>query len=252
MAEPYAGGAGASLGLLFSEHVKSVLINDLDYRIFSFWWSVLNRTDQFVKMINSVPLTIREWQRHRDIYRSPRKHKRFDVGFAAFYLNRTNRSGILVNGGPIGGIKQTGGWGIDARFTRPSLVDRIERIAAYQERIAISNLDALTFLRRLEADFSGRALFIYLDPPYYEKGAKLYLSTYAHEDHVEIAGALQASKHRHWAVTYDDVPTIRKIYVGCRLKPFTLRYSAQRRRLGSELLILPKGLVVPRKLLHNV
>ncbi len=252
MAEPYAGGAGASLELLFSEHVKSVLINDLDYRIFSFWWSVLNRTEEFVNRINTVPLTIREWKRQRNVYRNPRKYKRFDVGFATFYLNRTNRSGILVNGGPIGGIRQTGKWGIDARFTRPTLVDRIERIAAYQERIAISNFDALKFLRRLEVDFSDHALFIYLDPPYYDKGAELYLSTYTHKDHVEVAKALQACAHRHWAVTYDDVPAIRKIYGGCRLRPFRLRYTAHRRRVGSELLILPNRLIVPRKLLHTV
>src|SRR5258708_6850141 len=92
-AEPYAGGAGASLELLFGEYVRAIAINDLDYRIFSFWWSVLNHTDIFVQRIRSIPVSISQWKKQREIYRNARKHKRFDVGFATFYLNRTNRSG---------------------------------------------------------------------------------------------------------------------------------------------------------------
>lgn len=252
MAEPYAGAAGASLELLFAERVRSILINDLDYRIYSFWWAALNHTDEFIKRIDSVSLSIREWKRQRDVYRNPRKHRRFDVGFATFYLNRTNRSGILINGGPIGGIKQKGTWKLNARFTRETLIDRVERIVAYRERIVISNLDALRFIRQLERDYADTPLFIYLDPPYYEKGADLYLSNYEHEDHVAVGKALRGCKHRHWALTYDDVPAIRKIYSGCRVRPFNLRYTAQRRRQGEELFIVPKKLILPPRLLSAV
>ena len=252
VAEPYAGAAGASLELLFAEQASSIIINDLDYRIFAFWWSALKRNQQFIDRIKTVPLTIPEWKRQRDIYRNARRHRRFDVGFAAFYLNRTNRSGILINGGPIGGIKQTGRWKIAARFTRSTLVDRVERIGAYQERIAISNLDALLFVRHLVTDFKSKPLFIFLDPPYYDKGAELYLSSYEHEDHQQIANTLKKCGHQHWAATYDDVTAIRRIYAGHQLRPFQLQYTAQRRRKGSELLILPKGLIAPRGLLNTV
>lgn len=252
MAEPYAGAAGASLELLFAERVESIAINDLDYRIFSFWWAALNRTEEFLERIDSAKLSIREWKRQRDIYRNPRKYKRTDVGFATFYLNRTNRSGILVNGGPIGGVKQTGKWGLDARFTRSTLIDRVSRIAAYKERITISNLDAISFVNSLTLQFGHKSLFIYLDPPYYVKGADLYLSTYKHEDHVAVGRALRALAHLPWAMTYDDVPEIRKIYRTCQLLPFQLRYTAQRRRNGSELFIAPKKLVLPKRLLAAV
>ncbi|HTA22829.1 MAG TPA: DNA adenine methylase [Terriglobales bacterium] len=247
IAEPYAGAAGASLELLFGEYVQSILINDFDYRVFSFWWAALNHTDQFVQRIRSIRLTIPEWKRQRDIYRNARRHKRFDVGFATFFLNRTNRSGILVNGGPIGGIKQTGEWGIDARFTRATLADRVDRIGAYRERILISNLDALEFIQRLGNGSPSSQLFLYLDPPYYEKGADLYLSTYGHDDHVAVSKALRSGKHQ-WAATYDDVPAIRAIYAKCRIVPFKLRYTAHHSRPGKELLILPKELAVPESL----
>ena len=248
VAEPYSGGAGASLALLLSEYAQSILINDLDYRIFAFWWAVLNRTGQFVQRINSVPLSIREWKRQREVYRNPHKHKRFEVGFAAFYLNRTNRSGILFNGGPIGGIRQTGEWGLDARFGRSTLAQRVERIAAYRERISISNLDALEFVKRIDADFHSTPPFLYLDPPYYDKGAELYLSTYVHDDHVAVGKALRQRKSPHWVATYDDVPAIRGIYAKCRMIPFRLRYTANRIRRGRELLILSKRLDIPAKL----
>jgi DNA adenine methylase len=251
VAEPYAGAAGASLELLLGEYAESVLINDLDYRIYAFWWAVLKRTDQFIDRIRSISLTIKEWRRQRTIYRTARKHKRFDVGFATFYLNRTNRSGIIVNGGPIGGIEQEGEWGLDARFTRSTLVSRIERIAAYRDRILISNLDALEFVERIESSYPDKALFIYLDPPYYEKGQHLF-STYVHEDHVAVSKALRSIKRPYWAITYDDVPAIRKIFANCRVMPFRLRYTAHNRRHGKELLILPSSLVVPPRLLSDL
>lgn len=252
IAEPYAGGAGASLELLFAECAESILINDLDYRIFSMWWAALRRTDEFLKNINSVPLTISEWKRQRNIYRDFRKHKRFEVGFATFYLNRTNRSGILVNGGPIGGIEQTGKWRIDARFSRSTLRARVERIAAYGERIKITNLDALEFIARLDDTLGHKPVFLYLDPPYFKKGADLYLSNYLPKDHAHIAITMDNSKHRHWAITYDDVRPIRRMYVNCNVLPFRLRYSAQRRRRGAELLIVPKSLAVPAGLLRSL
>ena len=52
------------------------------------------------------------------------KKTSYELGFAAFYLNRTNRSGIL-NAGVIGGKKQDGKWEMDARFNRDNLASRI-------------------------------------------------------------------------------------------------------------------------------
>ena len=61
--------------------------------------------------------------------------------FSAFYLNRCNRSGIIMNGGPIGGVKQTGKWKLDARFNKAELRRRCEKVAEYRERIHVSGDD---------------------------------------------------------------------------------------------------------------
>ena len=251
-AEPYAGAAGASIELLLRERVPRIYINDLDYRVYCFWWAVLNRTEEFIALVRTVPLSIPEWKSQRDVYRAPRSHPRLRVGFAMFFLNRTNRSGIVVNGGPIGGLKQKSEWGIDARFSRPALAHRIERIAAYRERISVSNEDALVFARRLDRELKGEEHFLYLDPPYYAQGARLYLSRYTDKDHGQVARFLTNRESPHWALTYDNVSAIRRLYEECRIRKWHVRYTAQERRTASELFIASRELDLPRGLLTAV
>ena len=38
--EPFAGGAGVALSLLFTEKVNRIVINDYDRAIYSFWHSI--------------------------------------------------------------------------------------------------------------------------------------------------------------------------------------------------------------------
>lgn len=239
--EPFAGGAGAALGLLQEGRVSRILINDADRKIYCFWHSVKNNPNQMVDRILSVPLTIDEWQRQRDIYRNPGRRSFFSIGFAAFYLNRCNRSGIMVNGGPIGGHHQEGKWKIDARFNREALASRVEEIASYGDRIIVSNLDAIELLKDLKDYCHGQPGLLYADPPYYEKGSQLYWRYYTDKDHKALAEALKYQKCLPWILTYDDAPEIRSIYCDLRRIPFCLNYSASKRKKGQELLILGDG-----------
>jgi len=243
--EPYAGGAGAALSLLYAEYVKQVVINDADSRIYAFWDGVVNQTDQFLKLLRDTPLSVEEWKRQRQIYLKPARNSRLRVGFATFYLNRCNRSGIIGNGGLIGGLKQTGEWKIDARFNRKDLARRVERIARYSERITLSNLDATELLQAEPPNPSwvDRA-FVYLDPPYYCKGSQLYLNHYTSDDHTSFARFLSTT-NLAWVMSYDNVPEIRKLYARYRQVSFNLGYSARSRRVEKELLILPDHVRFP-------
>src|SRR4029079_1838113 len=138
--EPFAGGAGAALSLLYGEHVQRVMINDADPAIAAFWRAALVQSPGFLKLLKTTPLTVREWERQREIYFHPYRYSSLRVGFATFYLNRCNRSGIIASGGPIGGPKQKGEWRIDARFNREELRQRIQRVAQYRDRIELFNL----------------------------------------------------------------------------------------------------------------
>lgn len=250
-AEPYAGGAGAALSLLFGEHVDRILINDRDRSVFFFWKAALERTDDLCELVLKTPLTVAEWRRQRAVYLHPHRHSFLKVGFATFYLNRCNRSGIIGRGGVIGGLEQTGPYKIDARFNRDELVTRIQRIAMYRERIHVTGDDAIAFLSSLSTA-RDRSPFVYLDPPYFHKGKDLYLNHYQKGDHAMLAKYMRNQAKFTWVMTYDNTPEIAKLYKGLRCVPFGLDYSASERRVGSELMISRNDFVFPKRWRHAI
>lgn len=240
--EPFAGGAGAALKLLYKEHVDSIVINDYDYRIYAFWKSALEQRSRFAKKIAECEVTLDEWHKQRKIYLNPKSRSLLSVGFATFFLNRCNRSGILVNGGPIGGQEQTGKWKIDARFNKEELVERLVRLSENRHRIEVRNLDALSLLQKVDNGDFGKRTFTYLDPPYFVKGEGLYLNAYKQEDHKQLANFMKSRFTKAWVMTYDNVPEIREMYSWALFQSFDLRYSAYESRKGSEVLIAPKSI----------
>ena len=252
--EPYAGGAGAALALLYGEHVDRVMINDADPCIYAFWKSLLDDTDDFVDLVQATPLTDAQWSKERDVYRHPRRHSRLRVGFATFFLNRCNHSGIIASAGPIGGRAQTGRWKIDARFNREMLAERIRRIAIYRERIDLFHMDAVSFLRECVTSSKGitNRAFVYLDPPYYVKGRDLYLNYYKHQDHLALARYMRRQVRLRWVMSYDNVASIQELYRPLRQVALDLGYSAGIRRTGRELLIAPQDLKWPSDWLTRI
>lgn len=242
--EAFAGGAGIAWKLLLNDFVTHVHINDLDRAIYAFWHSVLNRTDDFCERIFLTKINVKEWIHQRSVLHASRPTL-FDLGFAAFFLNRTNRSGI-IDGGVIGGLKQDGDYGIDCRFNKDNLIYKIQRIAACRERISLSRLDAKEFLRTSLRKLPSLSL-VNLDPPYYKKGPELYKSHYKAADHLLLSRAVRQIK-QYWMVTYDNTPETRGFYAGLPSFTHELYYSAQIKRTGIELLVLDPRLVVPSSL----
>lgn len=241
--EPYAGGASVAIDLLVNEYVSYIHINDIDYSIYSFWYSILNDTELLCERIKNAELTIEEWKKQRYIHRNTDEYSVLDVGFSAFYLNRVNRSGILT-GGVIGGVEQNGKWKIDARFTKENLIKRIQIIADYKDRINLYNEDAVHLIKRLSKSLPKKTLY-YLDPPYYDKGKELYVNHYKHEDHVDIANIVFKLRDKYWIVSYDDVDPIRRLYDRFRQHQYSLNYSAAKSKKGSEVLVFSDLLVIP-------
>lgn len=242
IAEPFAGGAGASLSLLFQEDTPKIHLNDADPAIHDFWWTLVNRPTPFLNMLDAINVNIEEWVRQRDTYRQGQKVSRLRRGFSAFYLNRCNRSGIIMNGGPIGGVEQKGQWKIDARFNKPDLRRRCEKVSEYRDRISISGTDGITFINQLNPS----SVLFFIDPPYFVKGSLLYLNLLEASYHTTLASKLKGMAEAAWIVTYDDCPEIRKLYQGwANIRPFALRYAAAERRKGKEILITPKWMGLP-------
>jgi DNA adenine methylase len=242
LAEPFAGGAGASLDLLFREETNHIHINDADPAIFDFWWSLLNQGENFAALLETKEVTLEEWHRQRRVYRSKKRISRLHRGFSSFFLNRCNRSGIIVDGGPIGGTKQRGGWRIDARFNKSELKRRCERVTEYRDRISVSCRDGIDQIESL----SQSDVMFFVDPPYFAKGGLLYLNALDHKYHSKLSEFLNSIVGKPWVLTYDDCPEVRRLYRGwATIRPFSLRYSAANRKLGKEILVVPRWIRLP-------
>jgi len=242
--EPYAGGAGVALGLLFDDYVSEIHINDFDYGIYSFWHSILYDVDNFLEKLWNTSINIENRDKQKHTLQNQNNFSQLEIGFATFYLNRTNVSGV-VTGGAIGGVKQLGKYKIDARFNKKDLAKRISQIAYHQDSINLYNLDAIDFIAKTLPNNKTKGL-IFLDPPYYAKGKKLYTSFYEHEDHQHVAEAIKTSPHKHWIITYDNIEAIENIYDLTNKIVYDLRYSLTvKNKKGSEFLFYSDYINLP-------
>lgn len=239
--EPFAGGFGLGVALLFDNIMQNAILNDLDTHIYNFWYSVLHYTDELLEMVEVTPVTIEEREKQLNIYRDNSANI-LDDGFATLFLNRVNFSGI-IKGGPIGGFAQNGAYKIDCRFNKEQIKKRIENIALLRERIDLHNLDASDLIINELDDIKDTAFFN-IDPPYVMKGDQLYTNYFEETGHRNLARVI--SEHLRdvpWIVTYDDCELIQDIYKQYLITGYGIQHSAGGSVRGKEVVItnIPNG-----------
>lgn len=246
--EPFAGGASVALSLLIDGYAEKAIINDADPSIYAFWFSCINNNQLFCELLKNVEISIDQWAVQKDIYQIQRLNamegKDYDsllLGFATFYLNRTNRSGIL-KGGMIGGRSQTGNYPINARFNKQNLEQRIRQIGLLANRIELHHDDAKQLLFEHHSKWPENTL-VYCDPPYVKKGKGLYMNYFTKEDHRELADTIAGMNDLKWVITYDKDPLIQEIYQAYRIKQLALSYSAQTHTSKAEEFIIFSNLL---------
>lgn len=242
--EPFAGGAGIACRLLLNGTASEVWINDVDPAVHAFWHSMVYAPEALCDRVLNTPVTMQEWHRQRAVLHGGSEDI-LELGFAALFLNRTNRSGIL-KGGVIGGYDQRGKYPLDCRFHRPNLVRKIRRIALYRDRIQLTRMDAREYIQKVVPRLPRRSL-VNIDPPYFGKGEELYMSFYTAKDHAALAQAVR-TLGKPWMLTYDDAPEIRSLYLGQPGMRKELNYTAQDKKVGVELLVLSPQLRCPPSL----
>lgn len=244
-------GAGCALKLLGDGLVTKIVLNDADPCIFAFWQAVLNETEEFIERINKTPLTIDSWKEQKAIWRNQASERSFDVGFATFFLNRCNRSGIIDKAGPIGGFDQEGDWKIDARYNPITLTERIQFIGSNRDNIFIQNLDVMEFMRSNFTSRRNDSKFVYLDPPYYVAGKRLYFNSFTDEKHSTLAQFMMRQIKLKWLITYDNNEFIKGLYSKFRLYYYYLCYSLQNRQKAKELVVVPDNMEMPSEFSFN-
>lgn len=245
--EPYAGGAAVALHLLIDGYVAEITINDKDRSIYAFWYSVINHTNELCNLISRTGVNIPNWHKQKKIQMGKKKITLLELGFSTFFLNRTNRSGI-INGGPIGGLEQKGKYKIDCRFNKKGLIARIREIEKFKDKIHVQKLDALDLVEEIKTSEGDTEKIFYFDPPYYLKGESLYLNSYTQDDHKKVARKIQSIKNSHWIVTYDNTFPIRKLYKAYRSKQYNLRHIAHTPKIGKEIMFMSPNLSVPKSI----
>lgn len=237
--EPFAGGIGVGLELLFKNKVKSVIINDYDIAIYSIWYAILNETERFINDIINAKINIQEWEIQKNIYNKSLEEKiySYDLAFATYFLNRTNRSGIIT-GGPIGGKNQNGKYKLDCRFNKSDLIRKIVRISDYKDKIQLYNMEANDFIDKIILRHNPNKIFTFFDPPYYEKGKNLYTNFFKHKDHLNLQEKINNLSDYYWILTYDNKDEILSIYEDYSKYLYSINYSASNVRKAKEILIL--------------
>lgn len=248
--EPYSGGASVALFLLMEGFVEKITINDKDRAIYAFWHSVLKNTNKLCKMIEDAELTIEEWRRQKGIQQNKQKVDLLTLGFSTFYLNRTNRSGI-INAGVMGGIEQNGNYLMDCRFNKPELIERIRKIAKMKKQIRLFNKDALGLIDMIQNESQNNNVIFYFDPPYYLKASTLYMNHYEDESHKQVSEKIQSIKNIKWIVSYDNVPQIQKLYSKYTKKEFSFKHTAYESREGKEILFFSNNIMQPSIRAYN-
>jgi len=240
--EPFAGGAGAALRLLFDKHVSSVTIVDSDPAVAAFWRNAVHRSNELIERLENCQVDIDTWHIQYEVLMNPDRHDDLDLGFATFFLNRTNRSGIL-RARPIGGLQQDGPWRLDCRFNKSNLVPRLQRIAQYSSQINVFEGEALNLLADTE-EFRRKHTFVYIDPPYLTRSSDLYLDEMSYAGHQEIAQLLR-EEFQFWMASYDiDERVTTELYPHSRILTFALRHCASRTHVGIEQIAFSNACVL--------
>lgn len=241
-AEPYAGGCGLALELLYNGIVSNLVLNDIDVSIYSLWKTILTNPHELINKIKLTNISIEEWHIQKNIYDTYKNndYSILDIAFSTLFLNRTNYSGIL-KAGPLGGKKQSGRYLIDCRFNKDKIIQKIELIHSLSDKIQFHNFDALDFLSLLNK--SKEETLIFMDPPYYEKGQELYINFYNPSDHMQLSDKITNSNHK-WVITYDNVEQIKDLYQGFNQEVYNLNYSVQKKYKAKEIMIYSDDLIM--------
>jgi DNA adenine methylase len=240
--EPFAGGAGIAIKLLLNNDVKTIVINDIDPAIYAFWYSVLHFTNELCNLIEKTPISVEQWKVQKEIYKKQERNNILALGFSTFFLNRTNISGVL-NAGIIGGLDQLGSCLIDARYNKEILIEKIKNISLHKDDILLFNFDAIELFKYKEIK-SLKKTFINFDPPYVNKGSKLYKNSFEENDHRNLATAIQKC-NRKWVVTYDICPLTTQLYSKYRKGFLDINYSIRNKMKAKEYIFYSNNLELP-------
>ena len=241
--EPFFGSGAIGFRVLNTLDKRcKVWLNDKDYWLACLWNVVQSDPNGLVRLIKRFkpsPEAFFEFKaKDGDMETDP-----LLAGFMKLATHQMSVSGFGVKSGTcLGGRDQSNAnYPVDCRWNPLRLSrhvkDRHDQLKRFGRNLRITCRD----FSELFENTHGKC-FIYLDPPYYEKGGVLYKHSMSHDDHVRLSQCVTSS-NAIWSVSYDDHPAIRELYSGCRINEIAVTYSnatgATKRPKNKEILIVP-------------
>jgi DNA adenine methylase len=242
--EPFFGGGAVGLDILKRLSPKcSVWINDIDPGVIALWESIRNVPDDLVRLVSQFEPTSEAFYRFRN-EDGDSTLPQTEAGFRKLALHRISFSGLGAKaGGPIGGKDQDGAkYTVGCRWNPDRIKNQIGKFHKMLSRFPAFRCTCGDFTPLIET--APRKCFIYVDPPYYENGPKLYKYHFSEGDHVRLAGLLRKCQ-ASWVLSYDDHPVIKELYSWALIEQIdtiytTANYSDGLRPKHGEVIITPR------------
>lgn len=242
--EPFVGAGAMASALLPGIPDKThVWLNDKDYWMVCLWQSVYADHKSLCKLINAFTPTAESFYEFKSQDGSASIDP-VEAGFRKLALHQISFSGLGSRaGGPLGGKQQENSkYTADCRWCASRLTKKIAALHSELRRFVRVDITCKDFSAPLEA--IRNQAFVYLDPPYYEKGAQLYKHSMEHADHERLSEILRAARFR-WALSYDDHFAIRQLYSWAKITEVQAVYTTatsklSRRPKNQEIVITPE------------
>jgi len=252
LVEPFVGGGSVFLSFLTRGFVHKALIADRDPLIYAFWKTLFEEPTVLTDFVSKVKINVNKFAYFKNIAINPINVPRSKLACTCLFLNRTSFSGITsLSSGPIGGLAQSSPYRIDCRFNRTKLISKIEYISAFKNQVVVLKFDWTKTinhtLRHYEKHYNSKAIFYYLDPPFYTKAKALYRTFFKEKQHIALSKFL-LNFNANWILSYDNAKEIRSLYsTHTRNRVhFQVPYSinSHAKRLVKELVITPLNIPI--------
>lgn len=244
--EPFFGGGSICLESMdkpcFS-NVNKIILADVDKSLVELWNMVIHNPDTIIERIKSFTPTAEDFYAFKEKLSDPEVVKYLDpsdAGFMKLAIHQMSYSGLGVKaGGPIGGAAQESEYDVACRWSPDSMIKKIKKFSKLlnDRNARIYPVDFRHAMNSATQELI-RNPFVYLDPPYYEKGNDLYVHGFTENDHKRLADQLKIAKYK-WLLSYDDCPEVRELYSWATIEEINVNYTIRTARAKSELLIYP-------------
>lgn len=223
--EPFFGAGAIGFDVIKSiKRTYPVWVNDIDPDMAALWSVVHRNPEDLMAMVDAFQPSVEDFNRFKASDGQPGTD--VDRAFRKLALHRMSYSGLgYMSGGPLGGQGQSSDYKVGCRWNHSSIKKDIWACHKRMRRLTDFRITSLDFEQVMEG--ADERTFVYLDPPYYEQGPKLYKHSMTPDDHERLARILRDAKFP-WVLSYDDHPEIRRLYDWASFTPITLTYTMSR------------------------